>query len=259
MTARSDTPAAVNAQRDKSHRGSKVAPVSPPRPHRLTVEDVMTGDVLTVSPSATFHQMIGVMHRRGISALPVVSTSGDLLGIVSEADLLLKETPPPKRRSWVPEGERSATRRRKAEGVTAADVMSAPALSVGARASLAAAARLLQKHQVKRLLVLDSNDQLAGIVSRRDLLAGFNRSDAEIRSDVIDGVIRRWLMTDPTEVRVEVDGGVVRLEGSVDRRSDAEILVHLVRGLDGVVEVESAVDYRWDDRDVSLSRELHTD
>lgn len=45
----------------------------------------------------------------------------------------------------------------------------------------------------------------------------------------------------------------------MDRRTDAEILVHMVRGLDGVVEVDSAVDYRWDDRDVALSRELHTD
>jgi CBS domain-containing protein len=259
MTARSDTAAAVAARRDQSHRESDITPVSPPRPRRLLVEDVMSREVVTVPPSATFHQMIGLMRRYGVSALPVVGDDGALLGIVSEADLLLKETPPSPRRRWVPESGAATTRRRKADGVVAADVMSAPPISVGSRAPLAAAARLLQEHQIKRLVALDSDDHMVGIVSRRDLLAGFSRSDAEIRSDVIDGVIRRWLMADPADVRVNVDGGVVRLEGIVDRRTDAEILVHMVRGLDGVVEVESAVDYRWDDRDVALSRELRTD
>ena len=218
----------------------------------------MTRDVVTVPPAATFHQMIGLMRRHGVSALPVVGEQGALLGIVSEADLLLKETPPPPRRRWVPEGGKSAARRRKAGGVDAADVMTTPAISVGSRASLVVAVRLLQKHQIKRLVVLDADNQMVGIVSRRDLLAGFSRSDAEIRSDVIEGVIPRWLLVgDPGGVRVGVHGGVVRLEGTVDRRSDAEVLAHLVRGLDGVVEVDSAVDYRWDDRGLTPSRELH--
>jgi CBS-domain-containing membrane protein len=217
----------------------------------------MTRDVVTVAPAATFHQMTGLMRRHGISALPVVGEQGALLGIVSEADLLLKETPPPPRRWWVPEGSRSAARRRTAGGVDAADVMTTPAISVGSRASLVVAVRLLQKHQIKRLVVLDADNQMVGIVSGRDLLAGFSRSDAEIRADVIEGVIPRWLLVDPAGVRVEVHGGVVRLEGTVDRRSDAEVLAHLVRGLDGVVEVDSAVDYGWDDRDLAPSRELH--
>jgi CBS domain-containing protein len=217
----------------------------------------MTRDVVTVAPTATFHQMTGLMRRHGISALPVVGEQGALLGIVSEADLLLKETPPSPRHWWVPEGGRSAARRRKADGVDAADVMTTPVVAVGSRAWLLVAARLLQKYQIKRLVVLDADNQMVGIVSRRDLLAGFSRSDAEIRADVIEGVIPRWLLVDPTTVRVEVHGGVVRLEGTVDRRSDVEVLAHLVRGLDGVVDVNSAVDYGWDDRDVAPSRELH--
>jgi predicted transcriptional regulator len=143
--------------------------------------------------------------------------------------------------------------------LVAADVLSAPAISIGPRTSLAAAARLLEHHRIKRVVVLDGDDQMVGIVSRRDLLAGFNRSDAEIRSDVIEGVIPRWLMIDPAGLTVEVHGGVVRIEGTVDLRSDADILAHLVRGLDGVVDVDSAVKYRLNDRDVALSRELHLD
>ena len=123
---------------------------------------------------------------------------------------------------------------------------------------MAAAARLLEHHRVKRLVVLDANNEIVGIVSRRDLLAGFNRSDSEIRSDIVDGVIPRWLMIDPSGLSVAVNGGVVRLEGTVELRSDAVILVHLVRGLDGVVDVDSDVTYRSNDRDPAASHELPT-
>jgi CBS domain-containing protein len=227
------------------------------RPRRLTVEDVMSRDVVTVAPTATFHQMIGLMRKHEVSALPVVGDNGALLGVVSEADLLPKENPPPPRRRWLPEGGQSTERRHKASGASAREVMSTPAISIGRRAVLAAAVRVLEQHGIKRLVVLDRDDQLVGIVSRRDLLAAFSRSDAEIRRDVTEGVIPRWLMIVPAGIRVEVHGGVVRLEGVVDRRSDADILTHLVSGLDGVVDVDSTVNYRWNDRDLALSRELH--
>ena len=255
MTTHASGGAAVH-RADSGHE-SDAGAVTAMRPRRLVVEDVMTRDVVTVAPTATFHQMIGLMRLHGISALPVVGELGALLGIVSEADLFLKESPPSSRRRWLPEGSRSATRRRKADGVDAADVMTTPVVSVGSRASLVVAVRLLQQHQIKRLVVLDAAHKMVGIVSRRDLLAGFSRSDAEIRADVIEGVIPRWLRVDPTRVRVEVHGGVVRLEGTVDRRSDVEVLAHRVRGLDGVVDVDSAVEYGWDDRDLAPSRELH--
>lgn len=247
----------VAVHRADSGHESDAGAVTAMRPRRLVVEDVMTRDVVTVAPTATFHQMIGLMRLHGISALPVVGEQGALLGIVSEADLLLKESPPSPWRRWLPEGSRSVTRRRKADGADAADVMTTPVVSVGSRASLVVAVRLLQQHQIKRLVVLDAAHKMVGIVSRRDLLAGFSRSDAEIRADVIEGVIPRWLLVDPTRVRVEVHGGVVRLEGTVDRRSDVEVLAHRVRGLDGVVDVDSAVEYGWDDRDLAPSRELH--
>ena len=91
------------------------------RPHRLTVEDVMSRNVVTVAPTATFHQMIGLMRKHGISALPVVGDSGGLLGLVSEADLLPKENPPPPRRRWLPEAGQSTASRHKASGASARD------------------------------------------------------------------------------------------------------------------------------------------
>jgi CBS-domain-containing membrane protein len=227
------------------------------RPHALRVEDVMTRDVVTVAPTAGFREVVDLMRGHGVSALPVVGDTGALLGIVSEADLLPKENPPGSRRGWVPESKKATQRRHRAEGVSAGDIMSMPAVSIGPRASLAAAARHLERHGVRRLVVLDTDGQLVGIVSRRDLLACFSRSDAEIRRDIVEGVIPRWLWIDPAAVTVEVQDGVVRLGGVVDLRSDADILTHLVRGLDGVVDVDSSVHYRWNDRSPALSRELH--
>jgi CBS domain-containing protein len=227
------------------------------RPHRLTVEDVMTREVIRVAPGATFHEMIELLNRHGISALPVVADSGALLGVVSEADLLLKQDPPSHKHRWAPETEGSATRRRKSEGVVATGVMSTPALTIGPRASVVSAIRLLRRHNVKRLVVVDDDQQIVGIVSRRDLLTAFSRTDGEIRADIIHGVIPCWVLADPAHVSVEVEGGVVSLSGTVDRRTDADVLPHLVRGLDGVVDVHSTVGYRWDDRDPGLARELH--
>ena len=228
------------------------------RPRRLTVDDVMSRDVVSVLPSATFHEMIGLMNARDISALPVVGPGDALLGIVSEADLLPKESPPRARRRWLPESTAAAVLRHKAGGVDAAEVMSAPVVCVRSDALLAAAARLLHEHGIKHLVVLGVDNRMVGIASRRDLLAGFTRSDDDIRADIVEGVIPRWLLVDPVHVHVEVDGGVVLLAGTVERRTDAEILPHLVRGLDGVVDVQSTLEYGLDDRNLSISRELRT-
>jgi CBS-domain-containing membrane protein len=236
---------------------TQAVPATAHRPHRLTVDDVMSRDVVTVRPTATFHEMIGLMDQQGVSALPVVGDRGEVLGMVSEADLLPKESPLSPRRRWLPEGADSVAWRRRAEGVDAAEVMTTPVISISSDASVALAIRLLHEHGIKRLVVLGDDKRMVGMVSRRDLLAGFRRSDDDIRADVVEGVIPHWLLVDPVHVHVEVNGGVVRLEGTVERRSDADILPHLVRGLDGVVDVDSSLEYRLDDRHLSPSRELH--
>jgi CBS-domain-containing membrane protein len=227
------------------------------RPYRLTVGDVMSRDVVTVGATATFHEMAALMDQRGVSALPVLGDRGEVLGIVSEADLLPKEDPPSSRRRWLPEGADSVAWRRRADGVTAADLMTAPVISISSTALLALAVRLLHERGIKRLAVLGVDNQIVGMVSRGDLLAGFRRNDCDIRADIVEGVIPRWLLVDPVHVHVDVTGGVVRLEGTVPRRSDADILPHLVRGLDGVVDVDSSLEYSLDDRHLPLSREMH--
>lgn len=127
--------------------------------------------------------------------------------------------------------------------------MSSPPVSIESAAPLAAAARLMRKANVKRLPVVDGG-RLVGIVSRADVLKAYLRSDADILADIREGVIRNGMWIDPESIAVEVDDGVVRMHGQVDRRSDVEILSRLTLGVEGVIGVESSVTFAFDDRNV---------
>lgn len=109
--------------------------------------------------------------------------------------------------------------------------------------------RLMQA-EVKRLPVVDEEGRVVGIVSRGDLLRPFLRPDEQIRREITQDVLLRTMWIDPDTVRVAVHRGEVSLRGQVDRRSVKEILLELVRRVDGVVGVEDHLRYREDDRKV---------
>jgi CBS domain-containing protein len=93
--------------------------------------------------------------------------------------------------------------------------MSTPPITVGPDASIEEAARILHRHEVKRLPVVDERGFLLGIVSRRDLLRVFTRGDEEIRAEIYDEIVGRFLPSSPETISVEVEKGVVRLTGPV--------------------------------------------
>ncbi len=223
------------------------------RPTRLKVGDVMTREVVTISPDTPFKHIEQLMREHNISALPVVDAAGDVVGLVSEADLLLRtEAEGSEPRSWTRDAR---DRQTKAHAQTAAGLMSAPAISVAPDMPLAAAARLMRKRSVKRLPVVE-HGRLVGIVSRADVLTTYLRTDADIRSDVVEGVVHGSMWLDPSTFNVEVDDGAVRIHGEVDRRSDVEILINLILGIDGVIDVDPALTYQFDDRNVTPPKEL---
>ena len=213
------------------------------------VRDVMTAGVVTVADSAGFKEIVRLMHEHGVSALPVVNGDGRLVGVVSEADLLLKEEY---------EADEGAERRlldfrwrraerAKAAGVLAAQVMTKHVVTVEPDATLPKAARLLHEHKVRRLPVVDEQGTVIGIVSRADLLKVFLRADREIFDEVTRDVLRRTLWLAPDAIRVTVRDGVVVLEGVVEQRSMIPLVVALVQGVEGVVEVESRLGNEVDD------------
>ena len=184
-----------------------------------------------------------MMQWRGVSAFPVVDAAGRVAGVVSEADLLVKELGP---ESFAgPGGSVLASGRRgeraKAAAVTAAELMSEPAVTIAPDASVAEAARLMYTRRVKRLPVVDGTGRLVGIVSRVDVLSVFVRPDDEIRGEVLDNVIGGEFRLDPDAFEVSVTSGIVTISGPAERRVVASELIDAVRYLEGVVDVRDRI------------------
>ena len=204
------------------------------------VSDVMTRTVVALGRGATFKEIVKTMQQWKVSAMPVVEGEGRVVGVVSEADLLPKE----EFRDGDP--DRYTQLRRladlvKAGAVTAEELMSAPAVTVQAHASLAQAARIMALHKVKRLPVVDDEDMLRGIVSRADLLKVFLRSDEDIAGEVRRDVVEHLFPDEAEAIRVEVREGVVRLTGRTGDTALVPIAARLVRAVEGVVDVDCAL------------------
>ncbi|GGY76324.1 hypothetical protein GCM10010363_66690 [Streptomyces omiyaensis] len=198
-------------------------------PAPLVVSDVMTHTAVAIGRDAPYKEIVALMDEWKVSALPVLEGEGRVVGVVSEADLLPKEafrdTDPG------PERDEEAT---KAVAVRAGDLMSSPAVTVHAGASLAEAARIMARRRVKRLPVVNGIGMLEGVVSRSDLLKVFLREDgeiaAEIRRSVLDG-------TGFTGLDVTVAEGVATLSGALSDRSLVPLLARAARAVEGVVDV----------------------
>jgi CBS domain-containing protein len=221
------------------------------------VRDVMTREVVTVDEQQSFKELAALMAECRVSALPVLDEGGRVVGVVSEADLLLKqEFPEGPAGGRLFQGHRHRMERAKAAGDTAVELMTAPAITIGPDATLAEAARLLQRHQIKRLPVVDPAGPLLGIVSRADLLKVFLRGDDQIAREVRQEVLLGALWVTPDTVVVEVRDGVVTLIGQLERRSLIPIAVSLVRGLDGVVDVVDRLTFEVDDSPIMVPSDL---
>jgi len=212
-----------------------------------TVRDVMTTEVRTVRGGSTVRAVAEQFDVGRISAVPVVDDEGHVLGVLSETDLLHKIT------HQDDAGDRRRLRRRhrtdraKADGLSAAELMTSPAVTVGPDASLAEAASLMERNSVKRLPVVDERGELIGIVSRGDLIRVFTRSDADILREIEAEIFGRVLMLPPGMASAEVTDGVVTIRGMLARECETEVARDLVRRVDGVVGVENRLTYRLDD------------
>ncbi len=210
------------------------------------VREVMTSDAVSVAEDAAFKDIVRVMTERRISGLPVVDAEGVVVGVVSQIDLLHMAAQSRSRGGW----RLSPSRRRVgAADPVAADLMTKPALTVEARAPLAEAIHLVVRHEIERLPVVDEAGRLVGIVSAGDLLRVYMRPDADLAAEIVHEVFEHALgvVVNPTTVRIDVTGGVVRLRGELERRSMIADAVRLVGEVDGVVGVIDELTYTVDD------------
>jgi CBS domain-containing protein len=207
-----------------------------------TVKDVMTTEAVAVGPTASFKEMVVKMRRSQISALPVVDGEGRAIGVVSEADMLNKEADLDKEPGTL-SGLLRFGEREKADGVTAAELMTKPPVTIGPGAPLAEAARLMRDRRVKRLPVINETGLLIGIVSRADVLSVFARPDADIRREAGEEAIAETFLADSPSVAVTVHDGIVTLTGRTDTDQLARGLVMAVQQIDGVVAVRDQLSY----------------
>jgi len=209
------------------------------------VRDVMSGEVVAVRRDASFKEMAARLRECRVSAFPVIDENRRVIGVVSEADLLAKEALAGEH-AGLPaaiSGILHHKEYKKAEGVTAGDLMTHPAVTVRPEDTVEHAARLMYTLQVKRLPVVDAGGYLVGIVSRADLLAVFDRSDEEIHAEIVNDVILRDFLIDPALFTVSVADGVVTIRGNPETADLGHRLVTRIRHIQGVVAVRDELAY----------------
>ncbi len=204
---------------------------------RTRVRDVMTTSVVTVDRITPYKEIASLLAEHRISGVPVLSMGRKVTGIVSEADLLAARA-----------GRITATGRRvlpwpagrkRHQGLIASQLMTSPATTIFPDASVAAAARLMNAHRIRRLPVVDDEGRLLGIVSRRDLLSVFLRPDEQIAREVGD-ILAELLPDERADIKVTVHNGLVTLTGhpvAAGERDLLPIAVRLAWDVEGVVDV----------------------
>ncbi len=218
----------------------------------MLVRDAMTPDPITAAVDTSLPELIDLMVEHDVSGLPVLDLGGRLVGVVTEADLVAHQAYPNSTRPRLTalgdllRGHRNRWWQ-KAAGLAAGDIMTSPAHTSSMDEPLHTAAARMLTLGVKRLPVVDRDGELVGIISRRDLLRLFHRTDAALTSDV------QALLTDPLRTPDEhgvtltcVANGVAYLAGWTHTPADADAIETAVRHVPGIIDVRAGIGHRDD-------------
>jgi CBS domain-containing protein len=201
----------------------------------------MSVDVLTTTPETPLKEAAALLAERRISGVPVVDEDGAVVGVLSEADILVKtgaELPRAGLLGWLLEPDLDL--HDKIGARTVGEAMSAPAVTITpSRLVHEAAARMITE-SVNRLPVVE-HGTLVGILTRADVVRAFTRTDAEIADEIREEILRRTLWLEPGSVTMDVVEGAVRIEGEVETEADAELLPVFVSRVPGVVSVQADI------------------
>jgi CBS domain-containing protein len=219
----------------------------------------MSSPVITATPETSVKELARLMTAHRISGIPVISAAGELVGIVTEADLLYKEVEP---KPAEPPGvvqhlplrsiTEAAEHERKAEASRASEIMTFPVTTVLESASVHEIAELMVKHRVNRVPVVRAG-RVVGIVSRNDVLKAFTRPDDEPVEAIQESLLHD-LWIDVTRLTIQAKDGIVYLEGHLERRSEKELTEKWAAMADGAVGIQSRLTYELDDDDISAER-----
>ncbi|MGI9609610.1 MAG: CBS domain-containing protein [Acidimicrobiia bacterium] len=217
----------------------------------MKLRNLMSSNVLTISPDAPLKQAARLMMDAGVSGLPVVTSDGTLVGIITEADFVATEADRRKKERarllrFLDRGDEIPSQER-----LVGDVMTPHVHTLGPDTDHADAARLMKAERVKRVPVTEGG-KLIGLVSRTDMLKAFARPDDEIAEEIRDHVMHEILWVNPNRVQVVVKDGNVVLTGLLETKSDCTLLIALTRRLDGVVSVKDQLTFEIDNTKLEM-------
>ena len=218
----------------------------------MKARDIMTRDVITVSPDTPVRDIAALMAEKHISGVPVLTQDGIIIGIVSETDLLHRAelgTAPERKRKWWLDFNALAREYAKAYGLRAEVVMSRCVVAVRDHADLRDVADVLDRHRFKRVPVLQGG-QLVGIITRGDLVRALSQAQVDkgvkrTPDAALHKALRSRIRTQPwindSYVTVAVNDGVVDLCGFVATPDQHNAFRALVEGTEGVRGVDDKV------------------
>jgi CBS domain-containing protein len=212
--------------------------------------DVMVRDVVTVKPDDSVSDVVKLLAEHDVSALPVVSADGQVVGMISEADLMRRpEIGTEKHRPWWIEAITPAATLAedfaKSHGQHVDEIMSRHVISASEDTSLGDIATLLERHRIKRIPIL-RDSKLVGVVSQSNLIQALASSQAQAHGgaetdrDIRVQILSRLGEQDWTDFgsrNVIVTDGVVHLWGLVGSEEERKALTALAEDVPGVVSV----------------------
>ncbi|MFE2064348.1 CBS domain-containing protein [Streptomyces sp. NPDC059467] len=203
------------------------------------VRDVMDVPAAWLRDDLPYREIARLLAREHVGALPVVDAEDRVVGVVSESDLLAKVAVEASGHRPGPVGRMRERRLHdKAQGETAADLMTSPAITVLPGATVAEAAWLAALSRLKRIPVTDREGRLVGAVGRDVLLQTLIRDDAGIRAEVQNRIRSVCAPGDRMTVEVTVHDGIVELSGRVPAAT-RDRLVAETEAIADVIEVKN--------------------
>lgn len=198
----------------------------------------MTENVVSVGPEASLREAASVLVEHRVSGLPVVDEEGEVVGVLSETDIVLKASGGTERSGFLTWLFDSDIAGEKVTAETVGQAMSSPAVTIAPNRTVHEAARLMIEESVNRVPVV-KDGALVGILTRSDVVRAFTRTDGELASEINDDILQRTFWTEPGSVAVTVADGRVTLSGEVETEADKEMLPLFVSRVPGVVAVSA--------------------
>jgi CBS-domain-containing membrane protein len=219
--------------------------------------DVMTTSVIFAKPEMSVRDAAGMLANHSISAMPVTDANGQLVGIVSEGDLLHRSElgTGVRRRAWwlhfLASTRELASEYVKEHARTVQDVMTTEVISVDEDTPLVEVAELLERHRIKRVPVL-RDGKVTGVVSRANLVRALASipldgapevapGDETLRDAILAAMAgERWALL---RGQVIVTDGVVHLWGVINSEEERKAICVAAQNVPGVRQVISHLDY----------------